>query len=67
MHQPSPADTPPRQGEDKQKIHYSDPGFKAELRKIGEGFVRQMEDNPAFVAAFEAWCDMFMEKFDELR
>ena len=26
-----------------------------------------MGDNPACVAAFEAWCDLFMEKFDELR
>lgn len=60
-------DQPPREGESKKKMHYTDPGFKAELGRVGEAFVAQMEDNPACVPAFEAWCEIFMGKFEELR
>jgi hypothetical protein len=43
-----------------------DQDFLEELGSIGDGFVAQMADSPACVEAFEAWCEVFKEAFDEL-
>ena len=49
------------------RIVYSEAEFKPELRRVGEAFVEQMADTPACLPAFEAWCEMFMDQFDELK
>ena len=49
------------------RIAYSEPGFKAELKKVGEAFVQQMADTPACLTAFDAWHSVFMEEFEELK
>ena len=44
-------------------MHYSDPGFGAELRNIGEAFVRALDEG-SVPAAFTAWCETFDSQFD---
>jgi hypothetical protein len=53
--------------EDRHPITFDDPRFKPELGRIGDKFVAQMSDAPACVAAFEAWCELFMEAFEPLK
>ena len=61
-------DAPPtgKAGERRQRIAYSDPRFKGELKRIGERFVQQLASRPACVPAFEAWCELFLEAFPPL-
>ena len=49
------------------RIAYSEPEFKAELKNVGEAFVRKMADTPACLPAFDAWCSVFMEEFELLK
>ena len=58
-----PADEPGREGK---CIRQDDERFLDELRKIGEKFVFEMEDAPACIPCFEAWCEVFMPSWSEL-
>ena len=41
--------------------------FHEELGKIGQRFVGMMADTPACHAAYEAWCEVFVEQWGELK
>jgi ribonuclease HI len=49
------------------KMHAHDFGFVTELGNIGDAFVQKMQDTPACEKAFEAWCNIFMERYEEIQ
>ena len=48
------------------RIDATNDEFLPELGRIGQKFVRSLADTPACPDAFRAWCDIFLENFEEL-
>ena len=62
-------DKPPtgQEGDNAERIPYSDPRFLRELGAIGRAFVGKMADTPACLPLFEAWCELFLEQYETLK